>query len=54
MDRCGEVGRKQDSPDPENEEGIYDGFGLFNAPISNIVVDDQRQFARCSGVWFTV
>ena len=41
MDRCGEVGPKQDSPDPENEDGIYDGFGLFNAPISNIVVDDR-------------
>ena len=30
-----------DSPDPENEDGIYDGWGLFNAAVSNTVVDDR-------------
>ena len=40
---------KQDSPDPENEDGIYDGFGLFNAPISNIVVDDRGNLHFVAG-----
>ena len=30
-------------------EGAYDGFGLFNAPISNIVIDDRGNLHFVAG-----
>ena len=40
---------KQDSPDPENEDGVYDGWGLHNAVLSNMIVDDRGNLHFVAG-----
>ena len=40
---------KQDSPDPENEDGVYDGWGRFNAVLSNMIVDDRDNLHFVAG-----
>ena len=40
---------KQDSPDPENEDGVYDGWGLHNAVLSNMIVDGRGNLHFVAG-----
>ena len=40
---------KQDSPDPENEDGVYDGWGLHNAVLSNMIVDSRGNLHFVAG-----
>ena len=39
----------RDSPDPDNEGGIYDGFGLHNAVVSNMIADDRDNLHFIAG-----
>ena len=40
---------KQDSPDPETEDDTYDGWGLHNSVISNMVADDRENLHFVAG-----
>ena len=38
-----------DSPDPDDEDGIYDGWGLHNAVVSNMIADDRANLHFIAG-----
>ena len=40
---------KEDSPDPDAESEIYDGWGLHNAIVSNLLVDDRDNLHCIAG-----
>ena len=40
---------KLDSPDPDAESDVYDGWGLHNAVVSNMIADDRDNLRFIAG-----